>query len=119
MIRPSDADIAAYHRDGVLLVRGLLGPSELETAKSGIERVLADAGQLAQVASTDDDPGRFGEDCRRWTDIDEIGELAVGERVAGDAVHAPRRWTTSPPFDELIGVVPDGASLDHPLFPTV
>ena len=39
--------------------------------------------------------------------------------LAGDATHAPRDWITSPPFDELVGVIPRGASMDDPLFPTV
>jgi hypothetical protein len=39
--------------------------------------------------------------------------------LAGDATHAPRRWVTSPPFDELVGAVPAGAPLDHPLHPVV
>jgi ectoine hydroxylase-related dioxygenase (phytanoyl-CoA dioxygenase family) len=39
--------------------------------------------------------------------------------LAGDAVHAPREWVTSPPFDELVGVLPEGAPMDDPLFPVV
>ena len=31
--------------------------------------------------------------------------------------HAPRAWTTSPPFPGLADELPDGAPLDHPLFP--
>jgi len=37
--------------------------------------------------------------------------------LGDDAVHAPRAWTTSPPFDELDRELPAGASMDHPLFP--
>jgi ectoine hydroxylase-related dioxygenase (phytanoyl-CoA dioxygenase family) len=33
--------------------------------------------------------------------------------------HAPRRWTTSPPFDGLDAELADGAAMDHPLFPVV
>ncbi len=39
--------------------------------------------------------------------------------LADDARHAPRRWRTSPPFDGLDAELPDGAQLDHPLFPVV
>jgi len=39
-------------------------------------------------------------------------------RYLGDnMVHAPRRWTTSPPFPGLIDDLASGAALDHPLFP--
>jgi hypothetical protein len=34
-------------------------------------------------------------------------------------VHAPRPWTTSPPFPGLEDELPDGAALDHPLFPVL
>ena len=37
--------------------------------------------------------------------------------LAADARHAPRRWRTSPPFDDL--GLPAGAAMDHPLFPVV
>ena len=37
--------------------------------------------------------------------------------LGDDAVHAPRAWTTSPPFDELDRELPAGAPMDHPLFP--
>ena len=37
--------------------------------------------------------------------------------LGDDMAHAPRRWTTSPPFDGLDAEIPDGAPMDHPLFP--
>ena len=37
--------------------------------------------------------------------------------LGDDAVHAPRAWTTSPPFDELDRELPAGAPMDHPMFP--
>jgi ectoine hydroxylase-related dioxygenase (phytanoyl-CoA dioxygenase family) len=33
--------------------------------------------------------------------------------------HAPRRWRTSPPFEGLADELPDGAAMDHALFPVV
>lgn len=39
--------------------------------------------------------------------------------LADDARHAVRRWRTSPPFEGLADELPDGAELDHPLFPVV
>jgi len=39
-------------------------------------------------------------------------------RVLGDdMVHAPRTWTTSPPFPGLADRLPAGAAMDDPLFP--
>jgi len=41
-------------------------------------------------------------------------------RFIGDDIrHAPRRWVTSPEFPGLIDSVPEGAPIDHPLFPVL
>jgi ectoine hydroxylase-related dioxygenase (phytanoyl-CoA dioxygenase family) len=37
--------------------------------------------------------------------------------LGDDMVHVVRPWTTSPPFPGLADELPDGAPLDHPLFP--
>ena len=37
--------------------------------------------------------------------------------LGDDAVHAPRRWQTSPPFDGLEDELADGAPMVHDLFP--
>jgi hypothetical protein len=39
--------------------------------------------------------------------------------LGDDAVHAPRTWRTSPPFDGLAARLPAGAPMDDPLFPRV
>jgi ectoine hydroxylase-related dioxygenase (phytanoyl-CoA dioxygenase family) len=39
--------------------------------------------------------------------------------LGDDMVHAVREWDTSPPFPGLADELPDGAPLDHPLFPIV
>jgi ectoine hydroxylase-related dioxygenase (phytanoyl-CoA dioxygenase family) len=39
--------------------------------------------------------------------------------LGDDMVHAPRPWVTSPPFPGLEDELPDGAALDHPLFPVL
>src|SRR3984957_2101423 len=39
--------------------------------------------------------------------------------LSADARHAPRRWRTSPPFDDPDAQLPAGAALDHPLLPVV
>ncbi|CAN5823266.1 phytanoyl-CoA dioxygenase family protein [soil metagenome] len=37
--------------------------------------------------------------------------------LGDDITHAPRPWTTSPPFDGLADDLAPGAPMDHPLFP--
>lgn len=39
--------------------------------------------------------------------------------LGDDVVHAPRAWTTSPPFPGLEAELAPGAAMDHPLFPIV
>lgn len=39
--------------------------------------------------------------------------------LGDDMVHAPRRWTTSPPFPGLDAALPAGAPMDHPMFPVL
>ena len=39
--------------------------------------------------------------------------------LGDDMVHAPRRWTTSPPFPGLIDELPEGAAMQHRLFPVL
>lgn len=39
--------------------------------------------------------------------------------LGDDMVHAPRDWTTSPPFPGLADELPAGAPMDHPLFPVL
>jgi ectoine hydroxylase-related dioxygenase (phytanoyl-CoA dioxygenase family) len=77
----SQEQVEAFARDGVVCIRGALDAAEVVEAAEAIESVLADPGPLAQVASGDDDPGRFFEDFRRWTEIDAIGRLARHSRV--------------------------------------
>ena len=92
-------------------------------------------GSLAELPDVDADPQRFrvigwelepgdavffhmltlhaaggvpGRDRRRVLSVRFLGD---------DAVHAPRGWTTSPPFPGLDDDLPAGAPMDHPLFP--
>jgi ectoine hydroxylase-related dioxygenase (phytanoyl-CoA dioxygenase family) len=88
------ADLAAlFSRDGVVCVRAALDPAEVATAASAIEKVLANPGPLAQVASSPDDPGLFTEDFCRWQDIPEIERLALRSRlpaIAAAVLATPR-----------------------------
>jgi ectoine hydroxylase-related dioxygenase (phytanoyl-CoA dioxygenase family) len=54
------------------------------------------------------------------------GVSAAGRRrvlsirfLGDDIVHAPRPWTTSPPFPGLADELPPGAPMAHPLFPVL
>src|SRR5690606_22967197 len=59
--------VAAYARDGAVVLRGVFTADELQRLKAGIEHNLAHLSPLALVASEPDDPGRFVEDFCTWT----------------------------------------------------
>jgi len=83
MSTPIDADtVAAFHRDGAVVVRGLFSPEEVAVVERGIERNLADPGPLFKVASRPDDPGRFVEDFCNWQRIEEFRTIAFESRAA-------------------------------------
>lgn len=72
-----DAAVEAFARDGVVVVRGIVSPGELEALAAGVDDVLAAPSPRAIVASADDDPGRFFEDFCRWQDVDGIARVAM------------------------------------------
>ena len=77
-----EAVVAAFERDGVVYIRQVLGPAEVEAAAAAIvDAVLARPGPLAQVASAAGDPGVFVEDFCRWREISQIEQLARRSRV--------------------------------------
>ena len=77
-----DATVAAFRRDGAVVVRGLFTPDEVATVERGIERNLAEPGPMFKVASRDDDPGSFVEDFCSWQRIEEFRDIAFGSRAA-------------------------------------
>jgi len=85
-------DAAAFARDGVACVRGVLSRHELASAARAIDIVLAAPGPLALVASSPGDPGSFTEDFCRWGQIPEIEELArhsAVPRLAAELMATP------------------------------
>lgn len=71
------ADIEAYQRDGVVLVRGLFR-DQVETLRAGIERNMQEPGPFAAENLKPGDAGRFFDDYCNWTRIPEFR----------DAIHA-------------------------------
>jgi ectoine hydroxylase-related dioxygenase (phytanoyl-CoA dioxygenase family) len=94
-------------------------------------------GSLAELPDVDADPERYpvigwalepGDAvCFHMLTLHAAGGVSGTARrrvlslrfLGDDMVHAIREWTTSPPFPGLADELPDGAPLDHPLFPIV
>lgn len=128
-----------FRRDGAVCVRGALSPEMVALATEAIDANLADLSPLAKRASDDDD-GAFVEDFCNWQRLPATerfirgsGAAAIAVELMGahtvrlyhdhvlvkEPVHAVRPWRTSPPFPGLADELPDGAPLDHPLFPVL
>ena len=85
--------VAAYARDGVVVVRGVLDDDQVALARQAIEEVLADPGPLALVASGEDDPGLFVEDFCRWTGnpgIEALARHSAVPQLAAELMATPR-----------------------------
>src|SRR5258708_23525333 len=71
-----DGVAAAFARDGVVCLRGVLDAGEVAAAAGAIDPVLARPGPLAQVASGAGGPRAFTGDFCRWGDVHPIHTLA-------------------------------------------
>ena len=81
----SDDAVSAFARDGVVVVRGLLAPNELELITVGIGKVMADQGSSSTTTGSPDEPGYVAEDLARWAEVDELGKIALRSGVAKTA----------------------------------
>jgi len=66
VVTPEQVD--AFQRDGVVCLRGLLTPAEVQRLARGIDANLAAPSPRAIVASRPEDPGFFIEDFCNWQD---------------------------------------------------
>ncbi|CAB4931250.1 MAG: phytanoyl-CoA dioxygenase [Actinobacteria bacterium] len=85
--------VSDFARDGAVIVRSAFTPEQVALVERGIERNLADPSPLALVASDPDDPGRFVEDFRNWTRIDEY-ERFIRESAAASIARQLMASTT-------------------------
>ena len=76
------ATVAAFQRDGAVVVRGLATPDEVALVERGIERVLAAPSDRFLVASRDTDAGRFVEDFCNWEQTPEYEAFVRTSRAA-------------------------------------
>ncbi len=68
---PTPDEVAAFQRDGAIVIRGLFNADEMALMEQGIERNMAAPSALAIVASRPEDPGYFIEDFCNWQRIEE------------------------------------------------
>lgn len=97
-----DAMVAAFQRDGVVCVPGLLDSNQVDHARRAIQTVLERPGPLAQVASGKDDPGVFTEDFCRWTQLPDVEQLARRSRAPRVAAELMRSATVRLYHDHVL-----------------
>ena len=83
MIQP--ADIAAFQRDGAVVLRQLFTAEQMGWLSVGVDWNLGNLSPLAKVASLADDPGRFVEDFCTWQQNDHYRQFIFHSGVAGAA----------------------------------
>ena len=64
----TEAEIKAYAKDGVVLIKNLLSRDEVSDLKAGIDKNISNPSSRYKVASDENDPGWFLEDCCTWQD---------------------------------------------------
>ncbi|MCB1387354.1 MAG: phytanoyl-CoA dioxygenase family protein [Nitratireductor sp.] len=83
--RVSEADIEAFRRDGVVCIRGLFSPAEVELGRKGIDANIAAPSPRAKVASAPGDPGYFLEDFCNWQENPSYRDLIFNSSVGAVA----------------------------------
>lgn len=86
------ADIEAFQRDGVVLVKGLFSRF-VDTIRDGIDRNIADPGPYAAENLKEGESGRFFDDYCNWSRIPEFEEVvrnSPAAEVAADLMGSER-----------------------------
>ena len=81
MTQVTEADIATYRADGVVLLRGLFA-DHVETLRAGVARNMAAPGPYASNNDKPGETGRFFDDYCNWQRIPEFREVIEGSDVA-------------------------------------
>lgn len=88
-----DTTVQAYHRDGAVVLRGLLSVDEVERLRRGIDRCIEQPSRRSKVASAPDDPGWFFEDFCTWQDVPEFERVLRTSALAAAAARLMRSET--------------------------
>jgi ectoine hydroxylase-related dioxygenase (phytanoyl-CoA dioxygenase family) len=82
---PTGAEVEAFRRDGVVLLRGVLSAAEVGTLERGVEANLAGLSPLGMNATEPGQPGAFVEDFRNWPRIPEYEAVIRGSSLGAVA----------------------------------
>jgi ectoine hydroxylase-related dioxygenase (phytanoyl-CoA dioxygenase family) len=96
------ATIAAFGRDGAIVLRGAITPAEVDTLRAGIEQNLVALSPRAKLASSPEDPGRFVEDFCNWQDNEHYRRFIVDSNLAAVAGALMRSGTARLYHDHML-----------------
>lgn len=108
----SEDQVAAYQRDGAVLIKGLFAPW-VEHLRAGVARNMAQPGPYASENVRAGGTGRFFDDYCNWERIDEFAEV-VRQPAIADAAAALMRSTAVQMFHEHVLVKEAGTSKPTP-----
>lgn len=97
----TDADIEAFQRDGVVVIRGLFA-DHVETIRAGIERNMREPGEYAAENLKPGEGGRFFDDYCNWRRIPEFVDVIENSSVAAVAAALMRSKTVQMFHDHVL-----------------
>ena len=89
----SEADIAAYERDGAVCLRGLFDADWIERLRTATERVMANPGPMGMRYGKRDDAGTFFGDMYVWTfdaDFEAFARQSPAAAIAGAVMRSAK-----------------------------
>jgi ectoine hydroxylase-related dioxygenase (phytanoyl-CoA dioxygenase family) len=98
---PSDAEVDAYARDGVVCLRGVLDAAWIEVLRAGAEKVRAAPGRIYHAYVDEPDGRIFFNTSREWPRIDELRRAVFESPAARIAAHLTRSAKANVLWDGL------------------
>jgi ectoine hydroxylase-related dioxygenase (phytanoyl-CoA dioxygenase family) len=98
----TDAQVAAFRRDGAICLRNFLNRDEIALLADGIDTNIACPSERAKVASRPADPGKFLEDFCNWQDNEAYRRLIFESPLAAVAGRLMRSQTVRLYHDHML-----------------
>ena len=86
----ASSEIAAYERDGVVCLRGVLDRGWIERMRAAVDRVMAAPSARGRNLNKDGSPGRFFQDVYMWTYDEDFRACALESPVAATVARCMR-----------------------------
>lgn len=107
------ADIAAYERDGVVCLRGVIDSKWTTRLREGVEQDLAAPGPDVEIYTKGDDPGLFFNDFDLWRHVPAMKAFAFEGPCADIAAKLMGSKTITFMYDHLFVKEPGTQGLTH------